>query len=97
MVGYTGGVRIRFVELLAAKKLTPYSLSKRTEGKISLSTAYRLKRLDGRVKTFDATLLELLYEAFGLKSLDDLLEREGVRPTAKPARKGKGRGARGEG
>ena len=76
MVGYIGWVRIRIPELLDEKKLTPYSLSKRTDGKISLSTAYRLKRLKGRVKTFDAQMLELLYDAFGLESLDELLERE---------------------
>ena len=76
MVGYTGTVRIRFPELLTAKKLTPYSLSKKTGGKVSLSTAYRLKRLNGRVKTFDAEMLELLYDAFGCESLDDLLERD---------------------
>jgi hypothetical protein len=76
MVGYIGGVRIRFPELLEEKKLTPYSLSKRTDGKISLSTAYRLKRLKGRVKTFDAQMLEILYDAFACGSLEELLERD---------------------
>ena len=76
MVGYTGAVRLRFPELFTEKGLTPYSLSKMTDGKISLSTAYRLKRLRGRVKTFDAEMLETLYDAFALDSLEELLERD---------------------
>jgi hypothetical protein len=37
--------------------MTPYALSKASEGRISLSTAYRLVRLRGRVANFDADAL----------------------------------------
>ncbi len=69
-------VRIRIQELLAERGWTPYALSKATAGRVSLSTAHRLKRLEGRVKTFDAEMLEVLMDTFRLKSLDELLERE---------------------
>ena len=53
-------VRLRFPELLDEHGLTPYSLAKRSNGRISLSTAYRLARLKGGLKLFEADLLETL-------------------------------------
>ncbi|MGI9076088.1 MAG: helix-turn-helix domain-containing protein [Gemmatimonadaceae bacterium] len=76
MMVYSDGVRLRIPELLKEHGMTPYSLSKRSEGRISLSTAYRLARLNGRVKTFDAGMLEVMCEMFRCRSLDELLERE---------------------
>ena len=49
MVRYADAVRLRIPELLEEHGLTPYRLSKRSGGRISLSTAYRLVRLKGRV------------------------------------------------
>jgi DNA-binding Xre family transcriptional regulator len=78
-------VRIRIPELLEERGVNAYQLHKRSGGRISLSTAYRLKRLRGRVKTFDAGLLEELCEVLGIRSLDELLERD-----ATPKRRGRG-------
>jgi DNA-binding Xre family transcriptional regulator len=49
---------------LKQHQMTPYRLYKASSGRISLSTAYRLNRLRGRVKTFDAGLLEALCDVF---------------------------------
>lgn len=71
-------MRLRFPELLEARDLTAYSLSKRSDGRISLSTAYRLVRQRGAVKMFDAGLLEALCDVLDVEP-GDLLEREGKR------------------
>lgn len=71
-------VRIRIPELLKAQKpdpWTPYRLSLESKGRISMSTAYRLNRNKGRVKTFDGDLLETLCDVFNLEP-GELLERD---------------------
>ena len=60
---------------LEEKKLTPYSLPKRTDGKISLSTAYRLKKVAlrrsmRRCSNCSTTLF------FNCEKLEELLERD---------------------
>jgi hypothetical protein len=69
-------MRLRIPELLRDHKLTPYALAKRSDGRISMSTAYRLKEAEGRLETYSAELLEALCDVFGIKSLDELLERD---------------------
>ena len=64
--------------------MTPYALAKASGGRISMSTAYRLVKLKGRVQNFDADMLEALCDVFAVKSMDQLLERD----TAK--RRGRG-------
>jgi len=68
-------VRLRFPELLEEHDLTPYSLSKRSGGRISLSTAYRLARIRGRLKLFQADLLEVLCDVLNVEP-GELLERD---------------------
>lgn len=53
-------LRLRFPELLKERGMTPYAFSKATNGRVSMSTAYRIVRMRGRVATFDATLLEAI-------------------------------------
>ena len=77
---YASLMRLRIPELLTERGLTPYHLSKRAGGRISLSTAYRLARLKGRVKTFDAELMEVLCDVLGVGP-GELFERD-----AKPKR-----------
>jgi DNA-binding Xre family transcriptional regulator len=67
-------VRIRLPELLG--EMSPYALAKKSEGRISMSTAYRLARLKGRVKTFDAGLLEAICDTLGIEDMNKLLERD---------------------
>jgi DNA-binding Xre family transcriptional regulator len=69
-------MRIRITELLKAQAMTPYALAKASAGRISMSTAYRLVKLDGRVQTFDAEMLEALCDVFSVRSMDELLERD---------------------
>lgn len=75
-------MRIRIPELLAEHKLTPYGLSKASGGRISLSAAYRLNRSRGRIRFFDAELLEALCDVLHVEP-GELLERD------KAKRKGK--------
>ncbi|MGI8765711.1 MAG: helix-turn-helix domain-containing protein [Gemmatimonadaceae bacterium] len=76
-------LRLRLPELLTEHKppLTAYGLVKASDGRISLSTAYRLVRQRGAVKYFDAQLLEALSDILGLEP-GDLIER-----TQEPKRK----------
>ena len=71
-----GVVRLRLPELLEEQGLTPYHLVKKSGGRISLSAAYRYTRLKGRVKSFDAEILEILCDVLGVEP-GELLEREG--------------------
>lgn len=86
MVRYADAVRLRIPELLEEHGLTPYHLSKQSGGRISLSTAYRLVRLQGRVRRFEADMLEVLCDVLGVKDPGRLFELEGAR-TGKPKRK----------
>lgn len=55
-------MRLRLPELLRDRGITPYALSKLSKGEISLSTAYRLTRMRGRLQSFDNRLCEVLCE-----------------------------------
>lgn len=70
-------MRFRLPELLDARGWSPYALSKETDGRISMSTAYRLVKLKGRVKTFDAALCEELCAVLNV-SPAELFEMEGT-------------------
>lgn len=54
--------------------MTPYALAKASDGRISMSTAYRLARLKGRVETFDRDVLEALCDVLDVEP-GELLER----------------------
>jgi DNA-binding Xre family transcriptional regulator len=68
-------VRLRFPELLDERDLTPYGLVKLSDGRISMSTAYRLVRQKGRVKLFQAEMLEVLCEVLKCQP-GELMERD---------------------
>ena len=59
-------MRIRLPELLP-EGMTAYQLAKASGDRISLSTAYRLVRLKGRVANFDADMLAALCDVLGVK------------------------------
>jgi DNA-binding Xre family transcriptional regulator len=60
-------LRLRLPELLDERGMTPYAFSKATNGRVSMSTAYRIVRMRGRLATFDATLLEAMCEVLRVK------------------------------
>ncbi len=68
-------MRIRLPELMRQRGLTAYAVSRRSSGRISMSTAYRLARLKGKLHSFDADMLEALCDIFACAP-GDLLERE---------------------
>lgn len=71
-------MRLRLPELLTEHKppLTPYEVAKRSNGRISLSTIYRLTKKQGRVQLFDGALLEALCDVLGIDDPGRLLERD---------------------
>ena len=69
-------MRVRIRELLRRHKMTPYALAKAAKGRVSLSTVYRLNRLDGRLKLLDADVLDTLCDVFDVGP-GTLLERGG--------------------
>lgn len=69
-------IRLRIPELLAEHGLTPYALAKRSQGRISMSTAYRLRQSGGRLETFSGDLIEGLCDAFGFDDTATLFEIE---------------------
>jgi DNA-binding Xre family transcriptional regulator len=71
-------MRLRVPELLAARGITAYQMAKQSEGRISVSQAYRLCEDEGRFGFVSAEILDALCDVFGV-SPGDLLEREGAR------------------
>ena len=67
-------MRLRIPELLERRGLTPYALASQSEGRISMSTAYRINRQRGRLKCFDADLVEALCDILKVEP-SDLFER----------------------
>jgi DNA-binding Xre family transcriptional regulator len=68
-------VRIRLHELLKSSGKTIYAVAKASDGRVSTSALYRLKKEQGRARYFDATMLEALCDVFGVGP-GDLLERD---------------------
>ncbi|MCO4098767.1 MAG: helix-turn-helix transcriptional regulator [Gemmatimonas sp.] len=90
-------MRLRLPESLDAANLTAYALAKQSGERISLSIAYRLCRLKGRLESFDAAALDALCDVLGVTP-GELFERESVRPTRRsvvPAVKSSKAAARG--
>lgn len=82
-------VRIRFPELLAERDETPYSVARKSGGRIAPNTAYRLRKAGGRVRLMDSELLAALVDVFGITRLDELFSRDDEPPAPKaklPAR-----------
>lgn len=75
-------MRLRLPELLRQRGISAYSLSKQSKGRISMSTAYRLKKMNGRVQNFDADMLEALCDVLRV-SPAELLQRD-----SRPSRRG---------
>jgi DNA-binding Xre family transcriptional regulator len=76
-------LRLRVNELLAKRGLTAYALSKASDGRISMTTAYRLRDTDGELDTFNSEMLEALCDVLGVE-IKELIERV-------PEKRGKGR------
>lgn len=68
-------MRLRIPELLTERGLTPYAVARDSEGRISLSTIYRLKDRRGQLDTFAADMLEALCDVLRVKP-GDLFERD---------------------
>lgn len=69
-------VRIRIPELMAARNLTTaYQLSAKSDGRISMTNAYRLVESKGRPARVELDTLDALCDVFGVGP-GELLERD---------------------
>lgn len=75
-------MRLRFPELLDERELTAYQLVQMSQGRITLSTAYRATRLRGRLKLIDAGFAEEVCAALGIGP-DELFELDTARKKRK--------------
>lgn len=73
-------MRLRLRELLAERDMTAYALAAASNGRVNMSTAYRLLRSDGHVQAFSAELLDALCDTLHVE-VEELLERGGQSPT----------------
>ena len=73
-------IRLRLKELLRERGMTAYAFAKASKGRVSLSGAYRVVRLRGRLAMFDARLIEAMLEAFSIEPGE--LFTQGRRPRA---------------
>jgi transcriptional regulator with XRE-family HTH domain len=75
-------MRLRIPELLTARGITPYALAKRSGGRVSFSTVYRLVERRGRLQTYGANLLDTLCEVVDVAP-GELFERDTPRRAAR--------------
>lgn len=77
--GMDVSMRLRLPELLKKRGMSAYQFSKATNGRVSMSTAYRIVRMRGRLANFDAVLLEAICDVLKVKP-GELFGRERVGP-----------------
>lgn len=70
-------LRLRVGALLEARGMTAYQLSKASDGRISMRTAYRLA--NGQATQVPLDVLDALVEVFELKDTGPLFEQDGRR------------------
>ena len=75
-------VRIKLPELLQQRGLTAYGLAVASQGRLDMSTLYRITRAKGRARYLDSQLLDALCDVLKVE-LGELLERV---PTARRRR-----------
>lgn len=68
-------MRLRFPELFTETGVNPYRLSRDSNKRISLSTAYRLKRVGGKLHTYKSDMLDAICDVMGV-SPAEIWERE---------------------
>jgi DNA-binding Xre family transcriptional regulator len=73
-------MRLRFPELFTETGVNPYRLSTRSGNRISLSTAYRLKRVRGVLETYRSAMLDAICDVMEVTPAE-IWERE---PAPKP-------------
>ena len=75
-------LRLRLRELLKERDMSPYAFSKATRGRVSMSTAYRVVRMRGRLAMFDAKLLDAICDVLQVEP-GELFERKRKRRRSK--------------
>ena len=76
-------MRLRIPELYHARRMTAYAVARASKGRISLSTAYRLHRANGKFDRVSSSFLSALCDVLKVRP-GDLFER-----TASRGRRGK--------
>jgi len=75
---YLASMRLRLPELLKARQMTAYALAQASQGRISMSLAYRMQREGGAFKCLSPDTLDALCEVLQVEP-GDLFERTKVR------------------
>ena len=83
-------VRLRLSEILEARGLTAYQLSRLSAGRIPMSTAYRLADPEVRETALDLKTLAALVDVLGVTRFDELFSRDDEAPPAPAKRTRKG-------
>ena len=71
-------MRLRIPELYRARRMTAYAVARASKGRISLSTAYRLHRANGRFDRVSSSFLSALCDVLKVRP-GELFEREAGR------------------
>jgi len=74
-------MRLRFPELFTETGVNPYRLAMDSDKRISLSTAYRLKRERGKLQTYRSAMLDAICDVMDI-SPGELWERDTKRRKA---------------
>lgn len=82
----TDHMRLRLKELLDERDMSAYALVKSSNGRIDMTTAYRILQQDGRLRFFSAELLDTLLELLGV-TIAELLEPEPTKRKPRSARR----------
>ena len=79
-------MRLRFPELFDETGVKPYRLAVDSNKRISLSTAYRLKREGGKLQTFKAEMLDAICDVMQVTPAE-IWERDSVSQPPKTKRR----------
>ena len=81
-------VRLKLPDLMQTAGLrNAYALMKASKGELTITTATRLVKADGKPKRIDMDTLDTLCRIFGVKNMNDLFERDDVPATTPPRKK----------
>ena len=78
-------VRLKLPTLMEREGMkNAYALMKASKGEMTITTAMRLVKADGKPKRVDLATLDTLVRIFDLKDMNELWERDDMPPAPKP-------------
>lgn len=81
-------MRLKLPDLMEAHGLhNAYALMRASKGELTITTAARLVKADGKPKRIDMETLDALCRLFGVENMNDLFERDDVPATSQPRKR----------